>query len=289
MSARTAAHPRVPSATLRGAQTDSRYGNQPSLRPALPLYPDAQKAVEHCRHSLSKEALSSAHCSQSGRSNTAQPPPAGWVTSLLSNTSARPPNLLPIVAGKRTMKKALLVLAIVLGAAFFVCLQTNAGQAKKSPLDGTWEQTMTIKENKTNNEAAIREVIDSFADAFRARDVNGVMSVFAPEIVSFDIVPPLEAVGAETFVKHWQEFFEAYQGTLHVEFPDISITVGDDVAFSHCLLRVKGTMKTGQQTDWWLRWTACYRKTNGKWIIVHEQVSVPIDFRSGKAMLDLKP
>jgi uncharacterized protein (TIGR02246 family) len=187
------------------------------------------------------------------------------------------------------MKKALLVLAIVLGAAFFVCLQTNAGQAKKSPLDGTWEQTMTIKENKTNNEAAIREVIDSFADAFRARDVNGVMSVFAPEIVSFDIVPPLEAVGAETFVKHWQEFFEAYQGTLHVEFPDISITVGDNVAFSHCLLRVKGTMKTGQQTDWWLRWTACYRKTNGKWLIVHEQVSVPIDFRSGKAMLDLKP
>src|SRR5215469_2292754 len=90
MSARTAAHPRVPSATLHGAKTDSRYGNQPSLRPALPLYPDAQKAVEHCRHSLSKEALSPSHCSQSGRSDTAQPPPAGWVTSLLSNTSARP-------------------------------------------------------------------------------------------------------------------------------------------------------------------------------------------------------
>jgi ketosteroid isomerase-like protein len=48
---------------------------------------------------------------------------------------------------------------------------------------------MTSKENKTNNEAAIREVIDRFADAFRARDVNGVMSVFGPEIVSFDIVP----------------------------------------------------------------------------------------------------
>ena len=147
---------------------------------------------------------------------------------------------------------------------------------------------MTITQNGTNNEAEIRELIDRFAKAFRAKDVNGIMSFFAPEIVSFDILPPLAAVGAEIFVAHWQEFFAAYQ-SLDVEFPDVSITAGDDVAFSHCLHRVKGTLKNGQQTDWWLRWTAGYRKTNGKWLIVHEQVSVPIDLKSGKAMLDLKP
>ena len=27
------------------------------------------------------------------------------------------------------------------------------------------------------------------------------------------------------------------------------------------------------ETDFWLRWTAGWRKTNGKWLIVHEQVS----------------
>jgi hypothetical protein len=26
-----------------------------------------------------------------------------------------------------------------------------------------------------------------------------------------------------------------------------------------------------------------------KWLIVHEQVSVPVDLRNGKAMMDLKP
>ena len=147
---------------------------------------------------------------------------------------------------------------------------------------------MTIAQNGTNNEAEIRELIDRFAKAFCAKDVNGIMSFFAPEIVSFDIVPPLAAVGAEIFVTHWQEFFAAYQ-SLDVEFPDVSVTAGDDVAFSHCLHRVKGTLNNGQQTDWWLRWTAGYRKTNGKWLIVHEQVSAPIDLKSGKAMLDLKP
>ena len=56
---------------------------------------------------------------------------------------------------------------------------------------------MTITQNGTNNEAEIRELIDRFAKAFRAKDVNGIMSFFAPEIVSFDILPPLAAVGAE--------------------------------------------------------------------------------------------
>ena len=148
---------------------------------------------------------------------------------------------------------------------------------------------MTVKENTTNDEAAIRELIDEFAKAFRVKDVNGVMSAFAKEIVSYDIVPPLQAVGADTFVTDWQQFFESYQGPIDVEFPDILIATGDDVAFSYCLHRVKGTLKTGRQTDWWLRWTACYRKTNGNWLIVHEQVSVPIDLRSGEALMDLKP
>jgi uncharacterized protein (TIGR02246 family) len=147
---------------------------------------------------------------------------------------------------------------------------------------------MTIK-NQTNDEAAIRELIDRFAKAFRAKDVDGCMAVFAPEIVSFDILPPLRAVGADAFVKHWQEFFESYQGPIHVEFPDVSVAAGGDVAFSYCLHRIAGTLKSGHKTDFWLRWTACWRNASGKWLIVHEQVSVPVDLASGKALLDLKP
>ena len=66
---------------------------------------------------------------------------------------------------------------------------------------------------------------------FAPKTVNGIMSFFAPEIVSFDILPPLEAVGARTFVTHWQEFFGAYQ-SLEVEFPEVSITASDDIAFN---------------------------------------------------------
>jgi uncharacterized protein (TIGR02246 family) len=148
---------------------------------------------------------------------------------------------------------------------------------------------MAVDTHPANDEAAIRELIERFAQAFRDKDVRGVMAPFGPDIVSFDILPPLQTVGAATFVTHWQQFFESHQGSIHVEFPDIRIATAGDVAFSFCVHRIKGTLKGGQQTDWWLRWTACYRKTDGRWWIVHEHVSVPIDLTSGRALTDLQP
>jgi uncharacterized protein (TIGR02246 family) len=148
---------------------------------------------------------------------------------------------------------------------------------------------VTACSRRADEEATIRKLIDGFVKAIRAKDIDGVMSVFGPEVVSFDISPPLRHGGGEAFVKRWQELFDSYQTPIDYELQDLSITAGDDVAFSHSLNRVSGTMKNGQKSDRWLRWTACFRKTNGKWLIVHEQVSVPVDMRSGKAVLDLTP
>ena len=148
---------------------------------------------------------------------------------------------------------------------------------------------MAVEEHKKNDEAEIKRVIEGGVEAVRARDIDGVMSIYAPEVVSFDIVPPLRYVGADAFRKVWEEVFFVYQGPIDYEIHDLSITVGDDVAFTHSLNRISGTMTTGQKTDLWLRWTACFRKINGKWLIVHHQNSVPVDLQTGKAVLDLTP
>jgi uncharacterized protein (TIGR02246 family) len=148
---------------------------------------------------------------------------------------------------------------------------------------------MTMEEDTTKDDAAIQELVDRYVKAVRARDLDGVMSVYAPDLVAFDVVPPMQYVGAEAFRKPWQEAFERYQGPIQYEVRDLSIVASGDVAFSHSLNRISGTMKNGQKTDQWLRWTVGYRKTNGKWRIAHLQISVPVDMRTGKAALDLKP
>jgi ketosteroid isomerase-like protein len=60
------------------------------------------------------------------------------------------------------------------------------------------------------------------------------------------------------------------------------------VAFSHYLTRC-GAIENGEEKASWMRVTVGYRKTNGKWIIVHEHFSAPFDMESGKALFDLKP
>ena len=148
---------------------------------------------------------------------------------------------------------------------------------------------MAVEENKKNDEAAIQGLIDDGIRSLRDKNIEGVMSIYAPEVVSFDIVPPLRYVGADAFRNVWEEVFSSFQGPIGYEIHDLDITVGDDVAFGHSLNRITGTMTTGQKTDLWLRSTVCFRKINGTWLVVHTQVSVPVDLETGRAVLSLKP
>ena len=139
------------------------------------------------------------------------------------------------------------------------------------------------------DEATIRLRLDRLAEAVRSMDLEGVMSAYAPDLVSFDIVPPLKHVGAAAKRNNWIDAFSMYQRPLGYEILDLELTVGDDVAFGYSLNRISGTLKSGGRSDLWLRWTACLRKIGGKWLIEHDQVSVPLDLKSGRALLDLEP
>jgi uncharacterized protein (TIGR02246 family) len=142
---------------------------------------------------------------------------------------------------------------------------------------------------RTTDEANIRQRIDRWLEALRAMDLEGVMSLYAPDIVSFDIVPPLRRVGATAKEKNWMDAFAIYQCPLGYEMRDLTLTLGDDVAVAHSLNRVSGTLKNGNRTDFWLRWTACFRKIDGSWLVAHDHVSVPFDPASAMALLNLEP
>ena len=148
---------------------------------------------------------------------------------------------------------------------------------------------MTVEEHKKDDEAEIKRAIEGYVEALRAKDIDGVMSIYAPELVAFDLVPPLQYVGADVYRKHWLEGWSLLQGSMGYEVADLDITVGDDVAFTHSFNRSSATLNTGQKIDFWLRWTTCLRKIGGRWLIVHMHVSVPFDVETGRAVLDLRP
>jgi ketosteroid isomerase-like protein len=141
-----------------------------------------------------------------------------------------------------------------------------------------------IENNQATDEAQIRFILDEWVNALRVKDSDKILSLYSLEVAAFDVVPPLQYVGTEAYGKSFHRMFDAYRGPIAFETRDLSIAVGVDVAFSHSLVRTSGTMKSGEETDRWLRRTLCLRKIGGKWLIAHEHVSLPVNLQSGKAV-----
>ncbi len=139
------------------------------------------------------------------------------------------------------------------------------------------------------DEAKIGQQVDKIVEGIRAKDLEGLKQLYATDVVSFDVEPPLQHVGIEAKLKNWAKAFTFFQDVAY-EVRDLALTVGDDVAFGHCFGRLSGTLKNGMATSGiWVRATFCFRKIDGNWLIAHDQASVPFDIASGKGVADLEP
>jgi ketosteroid isomerase-like protein len=138
-------------------------------------------------------------------------------------------------------------------------------------------------------EALVRQRVEDYAKAISAKDIDRVMSFFAPNLVSFDIaIKTLRYVGADRKRRERQKAFAAYRSIAY-EVRDLNVTPHGELAFVHAVNHVTGTLASGRITDLWVRWTACFRQIGGVWLVVHDHVSVPADLEHGQALLKLTP
>jgi uncharacterized protein (TIGR02246 family) len=142
---------------------------------------------------------------------------------------------------------------------------------------------------KSNDETPIREIMNDQVEAIRAKDANRALSNYAPEVLAFDLITPLQYSGIEALRKRLEEWFASFQGPIGFEMRDLNITAGNEVAFCHSLNGVRGTKTDGEKIEMRWRATVCFLKIDGKWMVTHTHSSVPFDMKSGKASLDLKP
>jgi ketosteroid isomerase-like protein len=140
-----------------------------------------------------------------------------------------------------------------------------------------------------NEKAEIGRQIDKIIEGLRAKDLETLKQAYAPDVLSFDVEPPLQHVGIEAKLKNWATVFTVFE-TVTYEVRDLTLTVGADVAFGYAFARISGTLKEGTATNgMWVRVTYGLKKIDGVWLIAHDQVSVPLDVRSGRGVVDLEP
>jgi uncharacterized protein (TIGR02246 family) len=152
-------------------------------------------------------------------------------------------------------------------------------------------QTKNAASANADNTAAkeIRSWLDRWTKAFTKQDVDSIMALYADDVIAYDVVPPLQYVGKDAYRADYQQFLSQYEGNLRVEVRDLDVGATGDLGYAAGLELISGTLKNGQKSDVWLRFTSLFRKSNGRWLDFHDHVSVPVDIESGKAMLDLKP
>jgi ketosteroid isomerase-like protein len=184
----------------------------------------------------------------------------------------------------RTSWKLTAVLAVSLGI-------TGAAQAAPAATPATTAPVPAVaKPAGPSDHAQIQALEKGFSAAVSAKSPSRIMAYYAHDgLFVFDIAPPRQHVGWADYKKDWQDFMGEVVGPMTFTLSDLAVTVVGPVAWSHSIQGLRYAAKDGSKKEFVVRVTDVYRKIAGKWLIVQEHVSVPVDVDTGKADLMSKP
>ena len=141
----------------------------------------------------------------------------------------------------------------------------------------------------TSTHSEVRALLDRWSEAIRRKDIEQLMALYSPDIVYFDVVPPLHYTESAALRKNFLRWFAAWESAIDGDIRDLHIVASGDLAVAHLLHHTSGTLKTGREVGYWVRATVCCQRSNDRWWITHEHISLPVDVASGSAVMDLVP
>jgi ketosteroid isomerase-like protein len=152
-----------------------------------------------------------------------------------------------------------------------------------------------IKPRNMKNEkeaSLIKEMLEAQAKAVQKQNIDEAVKNYAPDVLIYDVVGPLRHdKGVASVKQRLTQWFSTFAegSAIGFELVDLSVSAGEDLAFSHSLNHVNAPLKAGGALDMFWRETLNWEKIDGVWKIVHAHSSVPFDPATGKASTGLKP
>jgi uncharacterized protein (TIGR02246 family) len=134
---------------------------------------------------------------------------------------------------------------------------------------------MSANNSRTTDEAAIRDLVENWAKAVRTRNLDGILANHSPDILMFDVPPPMQSKGIEAYKKTWERFFSWSRDSGVFDINKMDITAGNDVAFVIALMRCAGVKANAEREELEFRLTIGLRKIGSQWIVIHEHHSIP--------------
>jgi uncharacterized protein (TIGR02246 family) len=120
----------------------------------------------------------------------------------------------------------------------------------------------------------IRTLIEQWAAAVHAGDLEGVLADHSADVVMFDVPPPHDGVrGIDAYRETWPPFFDWQASGAVFDIVSLDVAAGTDVAFGHALLRCGRPEDLARDPEVRLRLTLGLRKMDGRWVVTHEHHS----------------
>jgi uncharacterized protein (TIGR02246 family) len=148
-----------------------------------------------------------------------------------------------------------------------------------------------IANQTTTAEVEIRELLDSWIEAHRTRDIDAILDAYYEDGTWYSQAPPLRySSGTPEHREFLEGWFPGFQGPVQITVRDLEIHASGDLAYCHGLAQMSATTADGQSFAFWYRITLGLSKENGNWKIAHEHESVPFHMDgSFLAATDLQP
>ena len=125
-------------------------------------------------------------------------------------------------------------------------------------------------------EDEIKGVLKKHGEFYKAKDLKGVMSLYAkgPDVVSIGSEEGEEAIGYERIRAAYKEDFAAITELKNIGYSNLKISVSGDVAWVYAQLKAGLIMAQGSRSvDFTGRFTAVLKKNGKKWQFVQAHLS----------------
>jgi ketosteroid isomerase-like protein len=134
-----------------------------------------------------------------------------------------------------------------------------------------------MSEHANTEEIRIKALLEAWAGAVRRHDVPAILAYHEPDIVMFDLPPPLQCKGIEAYKQTWDLLFRYHKPGTAFDLQELAVTAGQDVAFAVAIMRCgpDSSSNPADKDGFLFRLTVGLRKVDGDWRVTHEHHSVP--------------
>ncbi len=127
-----------------------------------------------------------------------------------------------------------------------------------------------------HEEQAIQNILQEWATCTRLSMDDQILRHHRDDLVMFDVLPPLKYEGVEAYRQSWDDWHLDNPQSMVFEFIELSIKAREHIAYAFGIIRCGGVLENGQSFENLVRATFALEKTDNRWQVVHQHMSMPL-------------